>query len=149
MRILTLFCSYEAPPWIEFHQIKCKTAQQHFFLFVSFLQRIRVYWPLDTVGESRTVVWGGGVVSAYSIQEVVVCRHTHSSTPLGHGSTHAPLVGVRIEAFHGPQTWAAVPTTYCKQSEKINKTGSKSQMIYTVYIQYCCRNNSYQLSDVC
>lgn len=77
---------------------------RNIFGFVCFLQRRHVYRPFNTIGESRTVVGGGGIVSAYGIQEVVVRRHTHSSSPLGHGSTHAPLVGVRIEAFHRPQT---------------------------------------------
>lgn len=56
--------------------------------------------PFNTIGESGAVVGSRGVVAPYSIQEVVVRRHTDSASPLGHGSTHAPLVGVRIEALH-------------------------------------------------
>lgn len=63
-----------------------------------------VYQPLNTIGESRTVVRGRGVMSTYSIKEVVVCRNTHSSSPLCHRNTHAPLVGVWIKALHRPQT---------------------------------------------
>ncbi len=127
--LLFLWESLESssPPTTEFHQRQSKPAYATFLCLCFVSREEAFYWPLNTVGESRTVVGGGGVVSAYSIQEVVVCRHTHSSSPLGHGRTHAPLVGVRVEALHWPQTWAAVPTTYCKQPGKLNKTGSESQ----------------------
>lgn len=71
--------------------------------------------PLNTIRESGAVVGGRGIMSSHSIQEVVVCRHANASSPLGHGGAHAPLVGVRIEALHGPQTRTAIPTSYCKQ----------------------------------
>lgn len=74
--------------------------------------------PLNTIREPRTVVGGGGVVSSHGVQEVVVCRYAHSSSPLGHGCTHAPLVGVRIKALHRPEARAAVTTSHCKQSGK-------------------------------
>lgn len=85
----------------------------------------RIYWPLNKVGESRTVVGSGSIVSAYSIKEIVVRRYAHSSSPFGHGCTHAPLVGVRIEALHRSQAWAAISTTNCKQSEKLKQIGLK------------------------
>lgn len=69
-------------------------------VFVCFPQRQSIHPPLNAVRKSRTVVGGGGVVSAYRVQEVVVCGHTNSSSSLGHGSTHAPLVGVWIETLH-------------------------------------------------
>ena len=74
-------------------------------------------------------------MSTNSIQEVVVRRHPHSSSPLGHGSTHAPLVGVRIEALHRPQTRAAISATYRKQPEQLNKMDKKSQ-IFDMEIQH-------------
>lgn len=110
------------------------------------LQGRSVYWPLHAVGESRAVVGSGGVVPTHSIQEVVVRRHTHPSSPLSHGSTHAPLVGVRIEALHRPQTRAAVSTTDCKQSEELRENGSESQ---TSNMHKQQRSSSHQLSDIC
>lgn len=74
--------------------------------------------PLNTIREPRTMVGGGGIVSSHGVQEVVVRRYAHSSSPLGHGCTHAPLVGVRIKALHRPQARAAVTTSHCKQSGK-------------------------------
>lgn len=114
-------CSH---PWLD--SINCNLKLLcNISVFVCFLKRRN--WPLNTIRESRTVVGGRGVMSTYSIQEVVVHCHTHSPSPLGHGSTHAPLVGVRIEALHRPQTRAAVSTTYCKQSEKRIKMILKTQ----------------------
>lgn len=113
-----------------------------------------MYLPLNTIRESRTVVRRGGVVSTYSIQEVVVCCYTHSSSPLGHGSAHAPLVGVRIEALHWPQAWAAVSTTYCKQSEILNKMCYKKFFFFKhlkcTYSGYTgsSRSSSHQLSGI-
>lgn len=133
--LLFLWGSQQLRPHLWLNSLNWEAKLHDSISCLSFLQRRSVYWPLDTVREPRTVVWGRGIVSAYSIQEVVVCRHTHSSTPFGHGSTHAPLVGVWIEALHGPQTWAAVPTSYCKQSEKINKMSSKST-IFDINCRY-------------
>lgn len=107
-------------------------AQLFFFFRLPILSWGRsVYWPLNTIRESRTVVGGGGVVTAHSVQEVIVCRHTHSSSPLGHGSAHAPLVGVRIEALHRPQTRAAISSTYGKQSGRVVQNGFRIWNIFS------------------
>lgn len=71
--------------------------------------------PLHAVGEPGAVVGGGGVMSSHGVQEVVVCGHAHSPSPLGHGRTHAPLVGVRIKTLHRPQAGAAVSASHCKE----------------------------------
>lgn len=104
----------------ELHQLQSKTVYATFVCFSP--EEKRFYRPLDTIGEPRTVVGGGGVVSAHGVQEVVVRRHTHSSSPLGHRSAHAPLVGVRVEALHRPQAGAAVSTADREQPEKFQKT---------------------------
>lgn len=82
-----------------------KLHSQGILSFCAFLLLLRGRDPpLHAVRESRAVVGGGGVMSAHGIEEVIVGGHAHTSSPLGHGCTHAPLVGVRIEALHRPQT---------------------------------------------
>lgn len=81
-----------------------KSFPHHVRVCVSHSKNQTMFLPLNTVREPRAVVGGGGVVAAHGIQEVVARCHPHASSSLGHGSTHAPLVGVRIEALHRPQT---------------------------------------------
>lgn len=98
------------PPITEFNEHQSK----HHCLLCTLEMRTCIYWPLNTIGESRTVVGSRGIVSSHGVQEVVVCCYTHSSSSLGHWCTHAPLVGVWIKALHRPKTGASISTTNCK-----------------------------------
>lgn len=66
------------------------------------------FLPFYTVGQAGAVVGGRSIVASHSIQKPVVGGHTNPSSPLGHGGTQTPLVGVRVKTLHGFQAGAPI-----------------------------------------
>lgn len=83
--------------------------------FLSSQMLCRGSLPLHTVRETWTMVWSWCIMSSDCIQETVICGHAHSSSPLWHGCTHTPFIGVRIKTFHRSQTRASITTANSKQ----------------------------------
>lgn len=67
--------------------------------------------PLHTVGEAGAVVGSRSIMTSHGVQKPVVGGHTDTASPLGHGGTQAPLVGVGVKTLHGFQAGAPVSPT--------------------------------------
>lgn len=78
------------------------------FFFLKIKNNSNNFLPFYTVGQAGAVVGGRSIMASHGVQKPVVGGHTNTPSPLGHGGTETPLVGVRVKTLHGFQAGAPI-----------------------------------------